>query len=643
MTGQIPPNATENAAASSAGGYITDQEIVNLRHGVQLLRTQIQAGQLDSGFIIQQVDKMVSVLGRIEIERKARKKEGRFEALYNVSRLLGSSLDLQVVLDQVMDAVIQLTNAERGFLMLRDDDGDLAVKAARNLDQQTISSDKFKFSRTIANEVLDSGRHIITMNAAEDPRFAAQASIVSQSLRSIMAAPLWARGMIIGVAYVDSRVTVGLFDEDDLEALDALAGQAAITIDNARLFSATDQRLAAHVEELLQLRRIDRQLNETLDADKAMQYTLEWACRLTGATSGQLGLQEPDQHIRTTHQVGAPLHADANSEPYEYLDVAYPQVLAVVERGMSMLMDVDGRSVMLVPVRREHKVIGVVVLEREDEGGFTLYQQDLVERVVARAAVAIENARLYAAVQAADKAKSEFVGIVAHDLKVPMTSIMGYADLTRIDGNLSDQQSDFVDKIIDTVYRMEKLVSDLSDISRIESGHFFMNETRVSVSNIVKAMKDNTMTQIDAREHKFIEKIELDLPDMWVDYYRLLQVLTNLVSNAYKYTPNGGTIMVRARRIEGGAGEPRIEFMVRDSGVGLSPEQLAKLGTKFWRASDRYTRSQPGTGLGYSITRSLVEQMGSTIDVKSEVGTGSMFTFSIATATESVAETIETY
>jgi len=643
MTGQIPPNATENAAASSAGGYITDQEIVNLRHGVQLLRTQIQAGQLDSGFIIQQVDKMVSVLWRIEIERKARKKEGRFEALYNVSRLLGSSLDLQVVLDQVMDAVIQLTNAERGFLMLRDDDGDLAVKAARNLDQQTISSDKFKFSRTIANEVLDSGRHIITMNAAEDPRFAAQASIVSQSLRSIMAAPLWARGMIIGVAYVDSRVTVGLFDEDDLEALDALAGQAAITIDNARLFSATDQRLAAHVEELLQLRRIDRQLNETLDADKAMQYTLEWACRLTGATSGQLGLQEPDQHIRTTHQVGAPLHADANSEPYEYLDVAYPQVLAVVERGMSMLMDVDGRSVMLVPVRREHKVIGVVVLEREDEGSFTLYQQDLVERVVARAAVAIENARLYAAVQAADKAKSEFVGIVAHDLKVPMTSIMGYADLTRIDGNLSDQQSDFVDKIIDTVYRMEKLVSDLSDISRIESGHFFMNETRVSVSNIVKAMKDNTMTQIDAREHKFIEKIELDLPDMWVDYYRLLQVLTNLVSNAYKYTPNGGTIMVRARRIEGGAGEPRIEFMVRDSGVGLSPEQLAKLGTKFWRASDRYTRSQPGTGLGYSITRSLVEQMGSTIDVKSEVGTGSMFTFSIATATESVAETIETY
>jgi signal transduction histidine kinase len=280
-----------------------------------------------------------------------------------------------------------------------------------------------------------------------------------------------------------------------------------------------------------------------------------------------------------------------------------------------------------VPVRREHDVIGAVVIERSDGEAFTAEQQDVVERVVARAAVAIENARLYAAVQAADKAKSEFVGIVAHDLKTPMTSIAGYADLTMLQGNLEERQNDFLRRIKDTVKRMEMLVSDLADISRIESGHFFMDETHVKVPHIIQAVKDGTMPQIEGRHHKLVENIEPNLPEMLIDYYRLVQVLTNLVSNAYKYTPDGGTITLSARRVG-----DRIEFGVADTGIGLTKAGIAKLGTKFWRAEDEYTRSQPGTGLGFAITRSLIEQMGGRLDIESEVGKGSKFTFSVAIA-----------
>src|SRR5690606_12311620 len=132
------------------------------------------------------------------------------------------------------------------------------------------------------------------------------------------------------------------------------------------------------------------------------------------------------------------------------------------------------------------------------------------------------------------------------------------------------------------------------------------------------AVRDNVMTEIRRRNHAYIEQIEPNLPPMWVDYYRLLQVLTNLLSNAYKYTPDGGAITLRVQR----RGD-RIEFSVIDTGVGLSPEAKQKLGTKFWRASDEFTRTQPGTGLGYAITASLVEQMGSVIEVDSEVGRGS--------------------
>ncbi len=604
---------------------ISEKEIANVRQNLNLIRSQLQAGQIDGAFLTRQVEKLTDLMERVDEEQKQRRKEGRFEALYNVSRLLGSSLDLQTVLDQVMDAIIRLTGAERGFLMLRDDDGGLAVKVARNLDQQTISSENFKFSNTIVNQVLDSATPVVTTNAAEDPRFAGQASIVGQALRSIMATPLRARGRLIGVVYVDNKIFAGLFGEDDLAALDALVGQAAVALENALLFSATDQQLAARVEELQQLRRVDRLLNETLDAEKAMIYTLEWACKLSGAASGHLGLIEGERSAPTIRAV---CHYGTDDNP-EHLHNLYPEVMQVAKTGKTMSITTGEQNILIVPIIREQHALGVVILEQSVNQVFTAEEQDQAERIVGRAAVAIENARLYAAVRAADIAKSEFVGVVAHDLKTPMTSIRGYAELmlTMMKDNLQERQVMFLNNISNTVKRMEMLVSDLADISRIESGHFFMNETKVAVSDVVQAVKDTTLPQIQERQHQFVEQVEPNLPEIWVDYYRLLQVLTNIASNAYKYTPDNGTITMRARR----DGE-RVEFSVTDTGIGLSEAAIAKLGTKFWRAEDDYTRSQPGTGLGFAITKALVEQMGSRIVIESVVGQGSTFRFSVPVA-----------
>jgi signal transduction histidine kinase len=605
-------------------GAITDIELANMRHNINLLRSQIKSGTVDGKFLARQVDNLSTLFERLDAERKQRKNAARFEALYNVSRVIGSSLDIQTVLDQVMDAIIQLTGAERGFLMLRDDDGGLQVRAARNLDQKTIGGDDFKYSRTVANQVLDGGKAVVTTNAAEDPRFAGQASIIAQSLRSIMATPLRARGNVIGVVYVDSRALAGLFGDDDLAALDAFAAQAAVAIDNAILFSETDQQLSLRVNELTQLQRIDKQLNETLDADKAMLYTLEWAARLTNATGGYLGLLEGDPpRLRTQHKIGV----TQDGKYGELLDLIYPQSTGVVESGKAFTGTEGGDALLIIPVRREQKVIGVVALARKGSEEFSDEQRDLVERVVARAAVAIENARLYAAVQSADRAKSEFVGIVAHDLKAPMTSILGYADLTLIQGSLSDRQRQFLERIHNTVKRMEILVSDLADISRIESGRFFMEETRVKVVDVVQALKDTMQPQIAERKHSYDEKMASDIPDLKTDYYRLLQVLTNLLSNAVKYTPEQGTVTLKLQPIDNGK---RVEFSVSDTGIGLSKEGILMLGTKFWRAEDDFTRTQSGTGLGFAITRSLVEQMGSKITIESEIGSGSTFTFSVA-------------
>jgi transcriptional regulator with GAF, ATPase, and Fis domain len=141
---------------------VNELEIANMRNNLNLLRSQLKAGRIDESFFVKQIDKLDNLMERVSKDQAARDQSARFEALYNVSRVLGSSLDLQVVLDQVMDAIIQLSNAERGFLMLQDDDGGLTVKAARNFDQQTIASEDFKFSRTVVNQVLDSGEAILT-------------------------------------------------------------------------------------------------------------------------------------------------------------------------------------------------------------------------------------------------------------------------------------------------------------------------------------------------------------------------------------------------------------------------------------------------------------------------------------------------
>ncbi|MDX2163079.1 MAG: GAF domain-containing protein [bacterium] len=605
---------------------ISDHEYAEVRHALGVMRSQVRAPRIDVGYFERQIDKLESLVSRMEAEHHKLTQQGRFEALYTVSRLLGSSLDIQTVLDQVMDAIIQLTTAERGFLMLRDDDGQIAVVAARNFDQQTLIGDQSLFSRTIVNQVMDSGEPILTTNASEDPRFNMQESVMGRSLKSIMATPLRARGMVIGAAYVENQAVAGLFQPDDLTALETFAGQAAVAIDNAQLFSATDQQLAARVYELSQLRRIDMQLNETLDADKAMSITLDWLCRVCDANIGHLGLVN-DDHVVANHHFAFPVEEGQQV----YLDELYPAVNDAVRERETLLLgdgDPENAHILIVPARREKNVIAVAVLVKT-HGIFSPEQRDLVERIVARAGVAIENGTLYAAVKAADLAKSEFVGIVAHDLKVPMTSIIGYADLTLMDGGLTEEQQYFQTRIRETVERMEMLVSDLADISRIESGHFFMTPSRIRVSQIMQGVRDSIMTQIETRQHHYVEAVEPELPALHADYYRLLQVLTNLTSNAYKYTPNGGTITVAARNL----GE-RIEFSVTDTGIGLSAEQIKNLGKKFWRAGDDFTRSQPGTGLGFAITRNLVEQMGSTITVESEPGKGSRFTFSVPVSME---------
>lgn len=179
------------------------------------------------------------------IDTLTREREA-LRALYEVGQTVNSTLDLGEVLNQVMDRIIELTGAERGFLMLRNETtGELEFKVARNVDRETIHSSSFEVSRTIVDQVAREGLPVATTNAQTDPRFAAQESIVAYSLRSILCVPLRVRDRVTGVMYADNRIKTGLFSDRDRDILAAFANQAALAIENARLFDSVKRSLAA--------------------------------------------------------------------------------------------------------------------------------------------------------------------------------------------------------------------------------------------------------------------------------------------------------------------------------------------------------------------------------------------------------------
>jgi len=163
-------------------------------------------------------------------------KQSQLRALMSVGQVINSSLGLRRVLEEVMDSLISLMHAERGFLMLRESNGELAVQIARGIAHINLDEEAFKVSKTVVRKVVDSGAPVLTTNAQADPRFDAQMSVAAYQLRSILCVPLKLKDDLIGVLYVDNRAHAGIFKDNDLELISAFADQAAVAIDSARLF-----------------------------------------------------------------------------------------------------------------------------------------------------------------------------------------------------------------------------------------------------------------------------------------------------------------------------------------------------------------------------------------------------------------------
>jgi signal transduction histidine kinase len=237
-----------------------------------------------------------------------------------------------------------------------------------------------------------------------------------------------------------------------------------------------------------------------------------------------------------------------------------------------------------------------------------------------------ENDRLSQAIQDAEQAKAKFVSVVTHELRIPMTSIKGYTDLLRqgVVGPVNEMQLGFLDIIRNNVERMSTLVSDLSDISRMETGRLHLKIEMVSVSACVEEALLYYKQKLEEKQQRLEVRIPEGLPQIYSDQSRVIQVLSNLISNSWKYTPAEGEITIKATTFE-----DRVRVEVQDTGIGIDPEDQERIFEPFFRSEDPIVREQQGWGLGLSIAKNLIELLNGEIGFESEPKAGSLFWISL--------------
>lgn len=405
------------------------------------------------------------------------------------------------------------------------------------------------------------------------------------------------------------------------------------------------------------MQRIDRELNRTLDLKNVVDITMDWAIRESGSTAGAMFIRDRERgELLIVVSYGYPPEAPfgrAQQEPYPEDRGVIGRVVRTGQPSLitDVLIDPDYEETLpgcvaqlTVPLFSANRVIGVLILESDREGELDLLDLDFVARLAEHASPAIANAQLFSELERANEAKSEFVSFVAHELKNPMTSMKGYTDLLikGVVGPVNEQQSDFLNTIFNNVARMETLVSDLNDLTKQQTNNLRLDFMAVNFRNVVLETLRAQQRQIEEKD----QVLELDVPESLPlvrgDQNRLIQIMTNFISNAFKYTPPGGMITIQAeatRNIWDPQGAPQvIHCFVRDTGIGMDAHDLGQLFTPYFRSENPKTREQPGTGLGLTITKGLIELHGGTIWVESELTVGTTFHFTIPVSVEEEAE-----
>lgn len=375
------------------------------------------------------------------------------------------------------------------------------------------------------------------------------------------------------------------------------------------------------------LKRLETTLREAAQALDASSDPSEAAALLVDAA---IGLMEASSGclVQVDSTSGAPKVVAARNVTHKIVDDERIAVMLATAREVIQSNTASlGNGALCVPTQIYGRVIGALYVGRTEP--FAPADLDLLTAFAAQATLILENMQLQADIRAAEVARAKFVSHVAHELRLPMTSIKGYADLMRsgMVGELNDQQLEFIDVITSNVARMRSLVSNLSDISHMDSNRMKIETGEVALQTCIAAAVSGLKLDIENRKQTLTLELPDDLPQLHTDQSRVAQILTNLVTNAHMYTPEGGEITIRAT-----PDGDQVCIEVIDTGIGIREADKPQIFTQFFRSEVQEVREHQGWGLGLYVSKRLAEVLGGEMSFTSEPGQGTTFAFSIPAA-----------
>jgi PAS domain S-box-containing protein len=459
--------------------------------------------------------------------------------------------------------------------------------------------------------------------------------------RSALAVPLIARGRTIAAIWLASTNPKRLYDAVDLARARDLAGRAALAVDNARLYQDVDraEKNARFISEAGAV------LAASLDYEASLQSLAQFAipfladyCMIDISDDGTIrrvatAHYDPalDELLRSTRRFPAELHwrpakeviRTGKAQVYPVLSQEQREGMAENAEHLKLLNTLNPGSYMLIPLTARGHTFGVITFAGV-AGRRHFDQEDfaLAEDLAHRAALIIDNARLYREALEASRAKSDFLAVISHELRTPLNAIMGYTGLLEagVAGPLNSGQADQLRRIDVSARHLLELIEEVLTYSRMEMGREEAHIRPTDLGGLVREVAGRIEPLARAKQLG----LQLEVPPgkliVETDSAKLRQIITNLLSNAVKFTNQGGvTLAVHLT-------ESEILIEVRDTGIGITPEQQTKLFEPFWQLEQGTTRRVGGTGLGLSVSRRLTDLLGGQISVVSTLGKGSTFT-----------------
>lgn len=610
--------------------------------------------------------RIAAIVGNFRTIHERKKVEERQRILNMASEKLAASLDQQVTLQEIAQLIVPAV-ADYCRIAILDEQQQIKEIAVNHSDPEQVALvrelyEQYKDHTSTPSglpKLLATGQPDLISNVSEDVLQQARQEnpelvtiVHALGLKSYMGTPLIARDRVIGAITFSSVQPQRYYTPDDLAFAQELARRIALTLDNARLYQEAQ-------DELAERERIEQNLRFLSEASKLLASSLDYQTTLTHVADLAVAHIADWCTIEMLDDKGAPqslavAHRDADkaewarelrkSRPPDmaedvgigaivkkkqsgYFPIVTDDMLVASARDaqeLEILRTLGMQSIMIVPLVIQEQAIGTISFVASENGKhFSPTDLTMAEELAARAALAIQNAKLYAEAQKAIMLRDDFISIASHELRTPVTSLKLYVQVLQkqLAKRGEDSLARYFRKMDTQLDKLTLLIKDLLNVSRIELGKLDFQEELFDLNEVVKETVEQI--QLTTTTHHITIEGRIARP-MWGDKDRIGQVLTNLLSNAIKYSPDGKSVIVQLTEEEDGA-----VVGVQDFGIGIEKEHQSHIFDRFYRVSDPEERTYPGLGIGLYIAHEIVKRHKGDVWVVSEKGKGSLFRFKL--------------